>query len=859
MKLSGMISSLAAVAMAVSLTAAAQDEELIPLSGSETPTMSDVPVNETPQIWFVELNSSPAADGTSLSTLDAEHKSFRTKAKGAGLNFEQRFEFKTLFNGFSVKIDPAQLARLQRIDGVRAIYPVVEIFPDQATGGEQADPELATALNMTGASFAQNTLGLTGAGVRVAVMDTGIDWHHPDLGGCFGPGCRVVTGHDFVGNDFTGPGSALVPDNDPDDCGGHGSHVAGILGASPAAPGGARGVAPGVTFGAYRVFGCAGSTSADIMIAAMERALADGMQVLNMSIGSAYQWPQYPTATAADRLVNKGVSVVTSIGNSGATGLYSASAPGVGKKVIGVASIDNTHVSLLTFTVSPDGVSIGYGPATAAPIPPTSGTFPMARTGTTTTTNDACSALPAGSLAGQVALIRRGTCGFFDKARNAQNAGAAGVVLYNNAAGRVNPTVAGTPAIVIPVVAITAAEGALIDGRIAAGPTTMTWTNVRGSFVNTATGGLSSDFSSYGMAPDLSLKPDIAAPGGLIFSTIPLELGGYGSNSGTSMASPHTAGAVALLLEARPGTSSQDVRNILQNSADPKNWWGNPGLGFLDHVHRQGAGTLDIPGAILSTVMVSPGKLSLGESESGPSTQTLTVTNIGADAVTFDLSHVAAVASGPNTFTVGTFGSFATAAFSAPSITVLPGSSATVDVTITAPAGLANRGQYGGYVVLTPQGGGATYRVPYAGLKGDYQSMVVLTPTASSFGNPILRPDQAFGPNGPVTLTNPAATPAWVFVHLDHQVRNLRMEVLDAVSGKSWHRSFDQGYVGRNQTATGFFAIPFDGVTVNGNKVTTLPDGQYVIRLSVLKALGDATNPAHSETWTSPVITIDRP
>jgi minor extracellular serine protease Vpr len=847
----------AVAALAAGFAAVAQDEELIPDGGYEPPAVADAPVNETSQVWFVELNSLPAADGTGQATLNAEHRNFRSNARKAGLSFEERYAFQTLFNGFSIRISPDQLARLQRLDGVKAIYPVVDLQLEQAGTGGDSEAELATALAMTGANFAQDTLGFTGAGVRVAVMDTGIDWNHPDLGGCFGPGCRVETGWDFVGDAYAGSASTPVPDPDPDDCGGHGSHVAGILGASPAAPGGAKGVAPGVTFGAYRVFGCAGTTTADIMIAAMERLLADGMDVLNMSIGAAFQWPQYPTAQAADRLVNKGVSVVTSIGNSGANGLYSASAPGVGKKVIGTASFDNTHVVLPTFTVSPDGVSIGYQSATGAPPAPTSGSFPMARTGTTTSTADACSALP-GSLAGQVALIRRGTCAFHIKALNAQNAGAAGVVLYNNAAGRVNPTVVGTPAITIPVVSVTAADGALINGRIAAGPTTMTWTGARGSFPN-ATGGLASDFSSYGMAPDLSLKPDIGAPGGQIFSTIPLELGGYGNNAGTSMASPHVAGAVALLLEARPDTSSQSVRDILQNSADPKNWWGNPGLGFLDNVHRQGAGMLDVPGAILSTVTVSPGKLSLGESEAGSAVRTLTISNDGSDAVTFDLSHAPALATGPNTFTPAFFASFASATFSAASVTVAPGGSATVDVTITAPAGLANRGMYGGYVVLTPQGGGATYRVPYAGLAGDYQSMVVLTPGASTFGNPLLRPSQTFGASGPVTLTNPSASPAWVFVHLDHQVRRLRMEVFDANSGKAWHRAFDEGYVGRNQTATGFFAIPFDGVTVNGNKVNTLPDGQYVIKLSVLKALGDEANPAHTETWTSPVITIDRP
>jgi len=88
------------------------------------------------------------------------------------------------------------------------------------------------------------------------------------------------------------------------------------------------GVAPGVTFGAYRVFGCEGSTTDDVMIAAMERILRDRMDVLNMSIGDAFNnWPGAPTAAAASRLVKKGVVVVASIGNSGANGIFSAGAP----------------------------------------------------------------------------------------------------------------------------------------------------------------------------------------------------------------------------------------------------------------------------------------------------------------------------------------------------------------------------------------------------------------------------------------------------------------------------------------------------------------------------------------------------
>ena len=300
-----------------------------------------------------------------------------------------------------------------------------------------------------------------------------------------------------------------------------------------------------------------------------------------------------------------------------------AAAPGIGKNVIGVASFDNTHANVVSFTISPDGTRVGYIAAAGAPPPPVTGSSPMARTGTATTTNDACnvgsppaSPLAPGSLTGRVALIRRGTCSFYEKAFNAQSAGAVGVVLYNNVPGFISPTVAGTPPITIPVVSITDVKGALIDARLASGPVTMTWTSTITSEPQ-PTGGLISSFSSYGLPPDLSFKPDIGAPGGSIRSTLPLEQGGYGNLSGTSMSSPHVAGAVALLLEGRPGTKPKEVEYRLQNTARPAVWWGNPALGFLDNVHRQGAGMLRIDDAVTAHATVSPSSLALGEIEDG--------------------------------------------------------------------------------------------------------------------------------------------------------------------------------------------------------------------------------------------------
>jgi minor extracellular serine protease Vpr len=838
-------------------------EPLYPAPSAETGEMID----ETPQLWFVELKSKPTVEGTSKSVLDKEKTTFRSEARRAGVVYQERYAFSTLWNGLSIQLKPGEVAKLSRIPSIKAIYPVATFaIPEN----QQITPELATAITMTGADIAQTEMGLTGKGVRVAVMDTGVDYDHPDLGGCFGPGCRVYTGWDFVGDAFnadpTSPAYNPIPapDPDPDDCNGHGTHVAGIVGAN----GSVMGVAPDVSFGAYRVFGCAGSTTADIMMAAMEMALKDKMHILNMSIGSAFQWPQYPTAVAASRLVDKGMVVVASIGNSGTSGVYAAGAPGLGEKVIGVASFDNSHVSLAAFSISPDDQLIGYGTAAAAPLPPTSGSLPMARTGTTTTTDDGCAPIAA-DMTGYAVLIRRGTCPFHTKALNAQNAGAAAVILYNNAPGRFSPTVAGTPAITIPVVAISDTEGALIDGRLAVDPVTMTWTDELLVSVN-PTGGLISSFSSYGLSPDLALKPDIGAPGGLIYSTYPLEQGAYATISGTSMSSPHVAGGVALLLQAQPKLKAGDVRDILQNSADPKNWWGNPALGFLDNVHRQGAGMLDIPGAIMATTKITPAKLSLGESEHGPHTAKLTLSNSTKKPVTYTLSHVPALSTGGSTFTPGFFTGFASVSFSAPSVTVKAGGKATVTVTITANPALADKSQYGGYLVFMPEGGGDPLRVPYAGFKGDYQSIQVLT--SGGFGFPAL----GWSPNG-VNFGFAAEGDVfslvgydipYILVHMDHHASLLQMRILNAHTGQPVHPVFDKfvdlEYLPRNSTSTGFFAFGWDGTRIhNASKSNDLyklvPDGDYVVELLVLKALGDAKNPAHWESWTSPMFTIARP
>ena len=841
---------------ALATTATGSVEQVFPLE----PIVFDEPqgmVNETPTAWFIQFGAAPRVKGGSANVQANERALFRSTALAERIAYTERYDFRTLFNGISVNAGPAQIAKLARLPGVTAVFPVDIIAMPQPEQG--LAPELYTALAMTGADVAQSDLGLTGAGIKVGVIDSGIDYHHPDLGGAFGPGNRVAYGWDFVGDDFDWY-KTPVPDDDPDDCGGHGTHVAGIVGAN----GTVVGVAPDVIFGAYRTFGCEGSTTADIMLAAMEMAHADGMDVLNMSIGSAYQWPQYPTAVAASNLVDAGMVVVASIGNNGVNGLYAAGAPGLGEQVIGVASFDNSDVFLNFFEVN--GQEIGYIPLTFSPDAPTSGSDEIVYVGL------ACGAL-AEDLTGKIALAARGDCAFSTKAINAVNAGAVAVVIHNNAPGVFSGTLGAPIAGMVPVVGISLSDGLFI--RAQAAPVELTWTDRSGSFAS-PTGGLISSFSSYGLSPDLALKPDIGAPGGNIYSTFPLELGGYATLSGTSMSAPHVAGAVALLLQAEPRIRASEVRGVLQNAAEPKAWSLNAGLGFLDNVHRQGAGMLDVVGAITSPTRVTPAKIAMGEGEAGAKTHTLWIENNGTTSLTYDLSYVNALSTG-GVITPSFFLSDASVTFDVPSVTVRAGGKARVRATI-APASSPLNGQYGGYIVATPRGDGLapwTARVPFAGFVGDYQGIQVLTPTADNF------PALGWSPNGLAfgfaaegdAFTLQGWDIPFVLAHFDHHARTVELNVIDRATGRPVHPVFHSAYVidyfPRNSTTGGFFALDWDGsyfhsASANGRGqqqqlFRSVPNGDYMLELRVLKALGNPKNPNHWESWTSPWFTIARP
>jgi subtilisin family serine protease len=232
---------------------------------------------------------------------------------------------------------------------------------------------------------------------------------------------------------------------------------------------------------------------------------------------------------------------------------------------------------------------------------------------------DACKPATV-DLKNKVVLIKRGTCTFVAKALNAQQAGAIGVIIYSNIFGSITPGI-DDPTVTIPVVGLTQA-GVQADFKAQ-----VVFNPDQAGFEN-PTGGRLSDFSSWGPGPRVEMKPDIGAPGGMIYSTYPLAKGKYAILSGTSMATPYMAGSIALYLEANK-EAKRDIaalHRIFQNTARPTTEIKADQR--ISSVARQGAGLLNVEGAIFGTTVVNPSRIALNDTEhANTQPQTLSITN----------------------------------------------------------------------------------------------------------------------------------------------------------------------------------------------------------------------------------------
>ena len=712
-------------------------------------------------VTVAEANAGRELDKAEKSSLKANLKAKQDALRGdiEALGGQVLADYQVAYNGVKVRVDRSQLNNLRALKGVTAVRGLQRVVPDNVKG-----------VQLIGAPSVWGGLaGLHGEGIKIAVIDTGIDYTHANFGGpgtvaafnaanaadtlppsvALGWQARVKGGIDLVGDTYNAdpddPAYQPVPHPDPNplDCNGHGSHVSGTAAGSGVTAAGATyngpynastitgnswrigpGVAPKADIYGVRVFGCEGST--DVTVDAIEWAVDNDMDVINMSLGSSFGTKDDPSAVASTNAAKAGVVVVTSAGNSGPS-QYITGSPGTAEGAIATAAIDPTpEFPGVTITTS-GGLSLPAVNANEHPYTgPISGLTIKTLTNIAGTAEDeslGCSVAAFGTVpANTLVVVNRGVCARVAKAIFGQKADAAAVAMVNNAdtyppiEGKItsNPDTGEQFTVTIPFLGLRgpftnpASDGAKL--RAANGQTA---TLTPGPIANPNFTGYA-DFSSGGpRTGDSGLKPNISAPGVATVSTGVGTGNGPATISGTSMASPHVAGVAVLTRQAHPTWSVVDIKAAIMNTGDPAQTFGY-------RMSRGGTGLVQ-PAKSTATDVIARAAGGFGGDFD-------VSVNFGFEEPKANFSKTKVVnvvnnGSSPATFAVAATnqaGSPHSVALSTSSLTVPAGSSASFSMTLNVPVATAGNSdefrEVAGMVTLTPAAGsnnGVTLRVPY--------------------------------------------------------------------------------------------------------------------------------------------------
>ncbi|KAJ3296415.1 hypothetical protein HDU76_006728 [Blyttiomyces sp. JEL0837] len=684
-----------------------------------------------------------------------------------------QFSFRTVtqtdfFCGASLDIVGDVDHALDGLPGVVQVHPVVlrqRINPVSYPTSTGTPAPIEKIHTITGVNAAR-AAGFTGKGVKVAILDSGIYYKHPALGGGFGPGFKVSYGRDLVGDAYNGTNTP-IPDNDPlDECSeeSHGTHVAGIVGANalnikssdpayiPQFP--FTGVAPDVTLGAYRVFGCSGSTGNDVIADAIYQAAKDGSNVINLSLGGGVSYDDGVDAIAANRVASKGHIVVSANGNDGSAGTFVNSSPGDAKSGLGIASFDNIESPLNPITINNVDFPISFGSANGnfTDMQSLQIVINNPNAAAQNTPDDGCtpeSVNPA--VKGKTAFMRWGPgCGSRGRCNNAANAGAVACLLYGASVADDSINILGSDVIPSAFIKHDAGEAILKTGD----KSSVVVHTVKQTMFPIATAGTVSSFSSPGLDPELHFKPDLGGIGGNVLSTVSPHAAeaqhlksNYGVYSGTSMATPYVSGCIALLLQSNPTLTFEQVRAILQNTAVPAKIYNST---LIDSTVNQGAGLVNIYNAINTKTIVTPSALALNDTANTQQHYTIAITNNYKKDVTYTLSAFGAAQANPfvagddatqeqagTTFTAN----YAKVTFNndhdqTTTVKVPAGKSHSVNVHIKAPN--SNKKLfpiYSGFVKLSNDHDDNVVTVPYTGMVGYWKDAPIFARNSSIFAN----------------------------------------------------------------------------------------------------------------------------
>lgn len=604
----------------------------------------------------------------------AEQDEFLRAAQSISSEIQVLYSTKLVMNSLTIVAPPHVMRQINSLPMVQnsrptTIFaaPVLPMDVSASVAAVNARKSLAefNSTAFIGAQEAHKTYGVTGKDLKIAIIDTGIDYTHSMLGGGgdaadfasinpneetpLFPNQKVIGGIDLVGDEYS-PSSPYRlariprPDKNPLDFNGHGTHVAGTAAGIGDGVKSYNGTAPDALLYAVKVFG-RNSTSDAVVIAGLEFCVdpngdldpSDRVDVINLSLGSPYGKPSINYTEAIKNTVSAGISVVAAAGNSG-NNPFIVGAPSTTPEAFSVAAgIDNMahnvelQGSLVVFDETQKIMLSPYASFSKilGPNDSISGKIVVAGTAT-----EAFSEEMLQTIKGNIALIDRGVNAFTEKVQFAIDAGAIGVVLANNAAG--DPIIAGGSEVPvsIPVVMISLSDAQLLKNSTeAVFAFSKNHPFERPELIDTVT-----DFSSRGpRSIDGLIKPEIVAPGQQIISAATKTGSNVSRLNGTSMASPHMAGVMALMKQRFPNLSVTDHKILLMTSAKTI----HDAKGIRYPVSAQGAGRVDVMKALDSRILASRGAFSLGKLDlkgSQTITEKLKLTNVSNEELVFQVS-----------------------------------------------------------------------------------------------------------------------------------------------------------------------------------------------------------------------------
>ncbi|GAC43256.1 S8 family serine peptidase [Paenibacillus popilliae] len=740
------------------------------------------------------------------SDIRQEHQQFRSALKP--LQASIRYEFSYVFNGFSIRIPANKVDDLVTLPGVKAVYPNTEIEVASHEPSAYIDSDWYQSAYPIGANELWGR-GYEGAGIKVGVLDSGVDYHHPSLKGAF------KGGYDFVDNDDdpmeTRPDKTKPKINGKEYHTTHGTHVAGIIvgrgnNEQPGNSGKVRGVAPQADLYAYRVLGPYGSGNEEKTLRAIEHAVyKDKVDVLNLSLGGQENFQYTAQSVALDNATKAGVVVVVAAGNSGPDS-GTLETPAGTHAAISVAA---SYPPGLTRVFDIEGLNQLIFPRHATSSPVLAVDHPLEAV-------DAGFGTPDDyynkDVKGKLVVVSRGNIDFGNKSRNAKQAGAAALIIFNNEAGDLGIDLGdGNIDEFVPTYGISRADGLILKNYFIYN------SGKKVVLTDVEMQDMLASFSSRGPAlPDFTIKPDIAAPGVAIISSVPAWDGNYEhaykSKEGTSFAAPHIAGAAALLLEYSSKNNldltPDEIKALIMNHAvDLKDRMGN-----LYKLTEQGAGRVDLKRSVEApaialvqeTVSVTlkdhpgapfeyeTGSLSFGAISPNNNTFHKTVRLKGIS----DISQQYSVS-----FDWPADGGIVTSS----AATISPGQ--TFDVYLHIPSHVT--GNFEGHVILQGDGG-HEIRLPVSAYVGKEFEVPVFEWLGVS--------TDILAPNG-----HPNHNKTTLSIKLNKKINDFKLTVLN-LNGEE----IGDAYVNPREQNPGILSIDWNG-RLDGNPSTPLVDGLYYL------------------------------